>query len=183
AVVEFGGNLNVVTDPTITANIDDFRVYEAPSHAIVTGYSKNITFNNDTLLGDLSGPPSINSFGIDGTNQDCFTFNHVDVRGYDVGIRGPYIGTSSIVACTFQDLKAIYITPDNDNNNRVIRIADDPVTGDKVTFLDLPPKCLGTNTQYDIYLEPSIDLTQPNIAQVFNPVKFISTLGTVTFDG
>jgi hypothetical protein len=176
--LEIWGSLTSNTYPGAVDNIDNFKVYGSPTQAIDTSYSGHIAFHDDTLLGDLSKPPAVNSFGIDGVNQDTFTFDHVDVRGYDIGIRGPYIGTSSISGCTFQDLRAIYITPDNANNQRVINIAGDN------TFLALPSGDLGGQTQYEIDLQPTIDFTRPNIVtSVFNPANFYSTLGTVTYNG
>jgi len=167
-----------VKDPRVTDIIDSLKVYESSNDGVFTPYSHNVVFNNVVLLGNVNNPISYGFFG-NGVTANV-TYNHVDVRGFSIGINAPGAGTNFIVSGTFQDVQAIYISTAV-GRDRVVHIADGPVTGDKVTFLDLSPGALGNNTQFDIYLQSNFKPEGHDITTLFNPD--VITLGTVDFKG
>jgi hypothetical protein len=171
-------SLNFVADPKVTDVIDNLQVYEPGGIGVVVNYSQNVILKDVTVISNANNPYAE---GIVSDNSASVTFDHVDVRGFGYGIVPPLQGVNSVIAGTFQDLNAIYIEPIPPYDTRVLSISDDPVTGDKVTFLNLSPSALGNSTQYDIYVRSNFDFTQPNIGEVFTPGSAL--LGTVTFNG
>jgi hypothetical protein len=170
-----------VTDPRVTTVIDGLRVYQSPVSAVdvFTPYTHKIVFNDTILLGNTAYRPLGSGFSGNGETASV-TYNHVDVRWFSTGIYAPLKGSNTIIAGTFQNIQSIAIFSAMDPN-RLIQINDDPITGSRVTFLDLPAAALGQQTQYSIDLEARFNPAQQDITQLFSPD--VIKLGTVDFNG
>lgn len=168
--------------------VEDFTAFAVTGSAVFTPYTSKNTFKNVVLrdpvnyAGVKTTSPLSTGFDRNDLTSD-FVFDHVDVRGFNVGINVPVVGTNTILGGTFNDLFNILIATTN-SDTRVVNI-DDAGPNDPVHFLDsLKTTVNGQQVslkQYDIYL-------QANWQPLFNDLtrnfaRDIVRIGLVSHNG
>ena len=140
--------------------IDGFTAWGTNGTGINSPYTNNITYKDVTLVGNLKSPGGT-AFARNTVTANA-VYDHVDARGWNIGIDVPINGKfNRIVAGRFDNLKNLRIT--TSNGDRVVNI-DDSNSADRIEFLD----SYTGKTQYDVFLESSYNPKEQDITKLFS---------------